>query len=355
MSNVSKIVFAVDYAESFRRGVNCPLPPRVELEVDVAALPAEDRELLAGRVLNSGELPARDEQGRYGTRGAPNRSGCWYRTVADAVYHGAAEGGVRLVLAPEPTLAGVLERLRCEETAIATYADRQAAEAQGKKLADRKTALEYASQPITQQQCTVRVDLHADGTIGLEQTHWSIPAGTIASQTATYLREYVVYHSTVRGDLTPEEDAAYQARHDRLDAESDSRKQAAVDIAAAELRAKHWQQRLDWIKQHGSLKLRRMVAEGIGYAKTYGIERAKYDADEFARALAEQRPGWRLIAADDLQQDVADVSLRALAILDAARTDKVSIEPVKLGKEKSTGKYVAWQRFRDVLIIWPAE
>lgn len=321
---MSAITFSVDYAASFRRGVSCPLPPRVTIEVDPASLSPEDRELLASRLRDNGEVASRSE-----TNGLLYSSPC-------------------TVTADEPTVAGVLNAIRAEQKSSATYAERTAAKERVAHEERRAFRLaEWRRQP-TLQTLQVHVSLLPDGEVRTDESH--VPAGAIETALAQYEREYIVYYT---GDaLTPEENQQYRERHDQLDRESGTRRQAAIDMATEQLRANHWQPRLDWIAAHGSPRLKRLAKEGIPFARTYESERKNYDEAQYTAALEAERPGWVAVAQDDLVTTVADVSLRTLALLDAAR----AIAPAaRLGKLKSSGKYVAYEEFGGRLIVWPKE
>ena len=112
------------------------------------------------------------------------------------------------------------------------------------------------------------------------------------------------------------------------------------------------QERADWIATHGSAKLQRMVAEGIGHEKTYESERSKWEAAQFGAALETERPGWYPVRDKSDLVEAADVSLRALTILDAARR----LDPAaKLMRRKADKVYVAVGTFRGRLIAWPKD
>lgn len=103
-----------------------------------------------------------------------------------------------------------------------------------------------------------------------------------------------------------------------------------------------------WISQHGSTRLQRLVAEGISCHDTYRRERESYDAAEFDRALANERPGWK--KATSSIEPVSDVGERSFALLDVARR----VAPAaKLGRHD--GRIVAVETFLGETIIWPRD
>lgn len=303
---MSVIIFAVDYSESFRRGVNCPLPPRVELEVDVASLPVEDRELLAGRLNAAGVVRSRSTTYSHGSIGG----------LSD-----------QPITAPSADLAGVLAAVRGQDAAI---------EAEVGQIAARREAeiVAYAAASL-------------EDLVSADWSHYGRMIGGARSWTA---KEYVGAYTQ-----SSHEDPRAKARYEEARADADRRNS---DLKAAEdqRREAAQQERVTWIAAHGSLRLQRLLAEGIGHDATYRQERDKHEAGEFAAQLAAHRPGWYLIDASDLETDVSDLSLRSLALLDQARGGAL-VDPsaVKLGRQKSTKKIVAYETFLGRLIAWPKD
>lgn len=336
-----RINFRASVSESMRRGVGCPVPPTISLEVDPATLSEADRALLADRLNDDGDVCRRDEEGyAHNSR---------WRIQATAI--GRHEGKpCETVIAATPRIEDLLDAIRAEEHAIATYAERKAADITAKTESDRQEALNYMHATPCRQTQTPAVVLHENGVI--DSTDSSYYSQVLAKRTAEYQREYVVYHTHRLSSLTAAEQAAYLARCQQYDAESEARQKVAFNEAAAALLAEHWQPRLDWIATHGSTRLKRLAAEGIDFAKTYSSELEKYEAKQFDGALAAERPGWKLVHASSIDRNIADVSTRALTLLDAAR---VLDATAKLARHTGEGKYVAVADFRGKLIMWPCD
>lgn len=319
---MSKITFSVDYPQSFRRGVSCPTPPTITLDVEPSTISQEDRGLIAERLRENGEVASYAEEGGI------------YRSP-------------RTVKAMEPTVLALVAAIRIENEAVATYSQRKEAEAAAKHAALRKDKLaEMLAEPNVQN-CSARVWLLDNGTILVRDYN---PGNAIASDTARFIREYITYYGA--DVLTPEEAAEYKARHDRLDAASDAKQKAVVAEVAAKLKAEHWQPRLDWIAAHGSVRLQRLAAEDIDFAATYSKEHDSYEEAQLNALLNSERPNWYAVDKNDLDYGISDVSMRTLALLDAGR----KLAPTcKLAKLKATGKYVVVEEFQGRLIVWPKD
>lgn len=124
---MSKITYRVNYAMSFARGVDCPQPPIVTVDVDPATLSDEDRNTIASRLNQSGDVCSRSAEGYWLSAGDHERSltrperrdpdpgsrGHWLTPT--------------LVLADTPRLEDLLAAIRAEDAAIARYAAAEAA------------------------------------------------------------------------------------------------------------------------------------------------------------------------------------------------------------------------------------
>ena len=120
-----------------------------------------------------------------------------------------------------------------------------------------------------------------------------------------------------------EEAAAWMAELEK--AEQAAREEVAAKVAAnkaanaAKAQAK-LQERLDWIAQHGSVRLKRCVAENIACDGIYRDER-----------LAVDRPAW--FQSQRVRGDfeaIINASLPALELLDAARKTLPTGAPTRL-------------------------
>lgn len=123
-------------------------------------------------------------------------------------------------------------------------------------------------------------------------------------------------------------------------------KEAARDQAAKDLYSQYWQSRLDWIAEHGSQSLRRMVEENMSWNAVYVEEHVDWEHQMFTARLTTERPGWVHFDEPDRIQTPKRPKVRAWAMLDAAR----GVEPTaKLGVLDK--KYVAYAEFLGRTII----
>lgn len=256
---MSQITFRVDYAQAMRRGVNCPVPPRVTIEVDADTLSQEDRDALASRLDDAGRVRSRSE-------------------------HGTFYSSPDTLTAPAPTLEAVLEVIRQEDDWATGHKARQAAE-------EERVVTEYLSK--------------SDDSLLYRHSRYVTGYG--------WLDLWSVHHIGLYGVS----DARVKARQATADAVADERNREIFAAIDAE-RAREKAERDQWIARHGSRKLQRMAAEGIDHAATYERERAKWDRAELVARLEATRPGWSLIDAKQVEE-AKDVPDSALAILDAAR------------------------------------
>ena len=86
-------------------------------------------------------------------------------------------------------------------------------------------------------------------------------------------------------------------------------KKAEADRAENQARVDYETERSAWIAEHGSIRLQRLVAEGISHNETYLHER-----------LAADHPGWSYYEnVCGKQQEICDATDSALGALDEAR------------------------------------
>lgn len=297
----TRLIFAVDPQASFRRGVPCPTPPKVAIEVDPAMLSDEERDLIASHLVATGEVTS-------------NRA------------------PFELVTADEPTVAGLIAAVRRDVAKGEAIAAQEAANVAA-RLDRARVWLAHAS--VQQADAGTGSNWHSGLKRYVRYQRHAISSGV------EFFESH--YHDV----LALPEYVALQAEVERLNAAEFA---AAVAAEEAEQRRREQEQE-SWIAAHGSARLKRLVAEGIGWSKTYESERNKYEESQFAAALAAERPGWYEVQEGDLDRDLADVSSRALALLDAGR----QIDPeATLARVKASGKYVIVAEFRGRVIAWPA-
>jgi hypothetical protein len=301
---MTMLVFRADIAKSTRSGVNCPTPPDITIEVDVSQLPQADRDLLAERIT---------EDGRVLHRG---------RNV--------------LVVAATPEVSSLLEAIRKEDAAVAAAA----AEKEATAANNHNKALAEATGPVETRHKKDRVFFQSDW--GISDANY---AGNLGNIEYTWEEAYLpsIYSHYLQG----EELVARRGRIKVLEEQAKAAKTAAKLEAEESLREQYLEPRLAWIDQHGSQRLKRMVAEGIPCAKTYNQERAAWDGFQLREAIRHHCPGWRPVDKRELQL-VSDVSDEAFAILDAAR--KVMPEA---GLAMLDGRYVAAATYEGAQIYWP--
>lgn len=323
--------FRVDLQASVRRGVDCPIPPVVSLDVDPAKLSQADRNLLAPRLHSSGVVATRREDGGYFF----NETRQAWTSELDGSQNYAP------VTAETPRLDDLLAAIRRENEAISTLAVRQQAEKDAKLAADQAVGLRWLNGEPEKQQKTVYVTLLFDaGFYVCDHTR----IGGIDYVAANYERQHIFSHY---GDEATR--AACKVRAEQFDRETSDRRSAAIEEAKRKLHAEHIQPRLDWIAVYGSSDLQRMVAEDLPWMKVYNEERTAWQAGIDAGRLLAERPGWVVVDKSRIGPPIRPRS-RAWAILDAAR----QIDPsAKLGR--IDGKYVAYSEFNGKTIIWPAD
>lgn len=301
------LTFSCDVAEAVRRGVNCPIPPAVQLPVDLTQVDPADLVLLAARINEKGQILRRDtERGNL----------TWQ------------------IIAPEPTLAGLLEAVRANEAA---YQEQQ----QYRREQAEAEIVGYCSRDVDR---------------GLRKCY----EGVLLTWSVI---EYVGAYYASMGLSDPR----VAARQALLAAEAKRRNEEAQrERAEQEERAR--QERSEWIAAHGSARLKRLAAEGIGHEKTYTSERTAWEANQEVSArqaiIEEQLPGWFPLGSaaqrKELVAPVADVGVRTLALLDAARAMAPSVT-VTLGKlingcdGVDAGRIIAVAEIEGRLFGWPRD
>ncbi len=324
---MSQITFRVDYPQSFARGVDCPQPPLVTIDVDPSTLASVDRESLAARLNGSGDVCSVDQEGywhcgntRYPRRdyGPPDRNG---------------DCRPPLVCAATPRVEDLLAAIRAEDDCIVRHA---AAVRAKQDAADQAARAELAAWLARDDDSLVSVQRYSTYHGELRQGWY--PAVNTADWTGPNRPTLI-------------DDPAAREKMARVDAIVRERNRVKVAEIVAEREAAA-RERADWIHQRGSARLKRLAAEGIDHDKTYRAERDTYEREQFAAFLATDRPGWTAVTEAELDRDIRDVSSRTLALLDAARQ---TAPTAALAKLKASGKYVCVEEFRGKLIYWPRD
>ncbi len=325
---MSQLTFRVSYAQSFRAGQHCPTPPTVTLEVDPAELSPEQRQLIAGRLNDAGQVCGRDREGKF----FDGR----YTLQSPAVRNSEARGEVRLLTAGGPTLEDLLAAIRREDAAIDAVAQARAAARAAEEAERREETLAV----LRERRTAARERAYrADGAVA----HWS---SEVYARAEVVAPDWPVHRDE---EVAASEEA--QAWLAELQAADDQRRDAAI-AAETERRAAEARDRAAWIAAHGSPHLRRLAAEGIAHDLTYHEERDAWETAQFARLLDEHRPGWAAIDPEDLDEEVAEVSERAIALLDAGRQ---AAPDCRLAKLRASGRYVVIEDYQGRLIYWPQD
>lgn len=321
MSNVTKVHVGVNRAEAIRRGLN-GTDTCVLVELDMAALPQEDRDDIARRL--SAE-PLQD---------------------CAAPLLRAVDAGGMLYRAPmivaDPSQSGVLEVLAAEREAAAEHAAEREAEEAAKEQSRRAAIDTWLATEEDALIETITDSLHWRRDDRLEAAH----AGRDKYGTCAYYRPHRVVGRPYGSDYRHDE---VEAQLGRLDTLAQQHDEEEIQSLLAE-RDAYLATRRTWIAAHGSGRLITMEAEEIECEATYERERSRYDNAQFAARLADQRPGWELAEEDEVDRHVADVPMRALRILAAGRT----IAP-QCRLAKRDGKYVCVDTFEGRLIVWPPQ
>jgi hypothetical protein len=311
MPTTTTVIVAVDRSAAIRAGINGTASP-VEVQLDVTSLTDEQRSLIADCYRQQGSECAQPHL-LQPTEGAGYRS--------------------TLLLVVEPTQAGVLAAL----DPVLVARRQRAVEAAAQEQTRRDFAARYA-QPLAAWFATAPDSELIKHRLCVEANYYAdVPVVGSADPlnddpNAKQLLHMAVDHTVgvqrLRAAIAARDAAQAAAREQKIAAQRADREQ--------------------WIATHGSARLKRLVAEAIGHDKTYESERSTYESTLFESVLASERPGWRAVAGVD--RDVRDLSLRSLALLDAARL----VEPAaKLARYE--GKIVAVAEFLGKTIVWPRD
>jgi len=272
----------IDRAEALRRGIptsgdRLTIRPTDE---EIAALPSEDRELLAARLQDDGSVAARTPGGEI-------------------------QRNQRLIVA-QPTLAGVLDAIRAEEDAV-TIHRRERLE----RRAAAREAYANACREVIEQRRTMLREHRLPADKGWDRYEVPAPAWPKAD---AYTDSGAACDGEIRAALIAEIPGAV-AWQQELEAQAVAAREAALAVHEAEIAERERQkqeaadERRRWIEEHGSERLRRAATEGIEHGAIYRDER-----------LELERPGW--IWLDDVAGDVDEARNppgEAFAVLDAAR------------------------------------
>lgn len=293
MSKTS-VTVAVDRKQALRQGINGTASP-VQIEIDVSTWSQEDRDDMADRY----------------------KDGVVRDTSAPDLLQPMRGYGTLPMTVIEPTEAGLLAALRLwREQHAAAIAKRAAA-------------------------CEQRITEYLSGSVDSHLTARSTQTVYVGGK---QVHEWII--SDIEYPLY--DDPRVKSYRQQLQAEADRRNLVLRDRQDYERREKA-ARRARWIEEHGSKRLKRLVAEGIDHDKTYDAEVEAYESGQYATRLSTERPGWR-VAAGSPVLDVSDVGERSLALLDAARL----VEPTaRLGKYE--GRIVAVAEFHGQTIVWPNE
>lgn len=263
LSGTLAVTVAVDVAEALRRGHAARRQQAIEL--DVAALSPEDRDLIA-RYLYEGD-------GNQSPRG-------W--CVGKPYYSYGIMGARGMLQISEPTVDGLLSALR-EAHALAEH-ERDAALAKEEQEKAREAAERAAK--VAALRSAPADDLVVEDRYERTGHRWK------------------VHHLAEEAGRLSEAEAEAERRNaaDVAAAEREREEKARQEAQAAEERAA-------WIEAHGSPRLKRLVAEGIEHDAVYRDER-----------LALERPGWRWDRdVPGSADDPRNAPMSALELLDEAR------------------------------------
>ena len=339
-----RLMIRVDVAESVRRGQAAPVEQPAVIEVDPATLSPDERAVLASRLTDDGQVVSRSETGyvQYRTVGSGGGPYCSEQIEPSGNRY-------TVVRAPAATVEAVIEAIRAEDEAIRTLGAPRAAEAAAKAERERAESLAALAGPPSRQQITRWAVVSDTGTIVHRDYRGAAPSEVQVVEWS-YLAEWPVHLSSA--EVRDSAEASAQAA--RLTAETEARRVAAESAAEDRIRGLD-RLRQQWISQHGSPRLQRLVVEGLGHQATYLAERRKWNAARLEADLAAHRPGWQAVDETALKLDLADLSQRSLAILDAAR---VLAGGAKLARHD--GRIVAWERYttsygESVVIVWPKD
>lgn len=323
--------FNVDRVASFRSKVSATAECR--LEVDPASLSDADRELLASRLNQAGDVCARSST-------ANSNLGLFY-AGSYFTQRPSESKNADIVLAKLPTIESLMDAIREEEASISSALEKQAKyEAERLAKIRAETLAVLKARKTTDGRVSRQGQVQPDGTVSVAEY---VNGKEDAACSAAYPMPAWPYRSDPEVVASPEAvawEAELKAAGTKIIAELEERTRVAALQAVAE-KAAVVAERENWIRANGSDRLRRCLAEGIEHAAAYRDER-----------LNAERPGWQWYKAVEGEYDEPrNPPLEAFATLDEAR--KVDPE-AKLVHVEGDG-YAAAAEFLGVGIVygWP--
>ena len=297
---MTKLYVNIDMKKAVRNGQNWSSSP-CQIEVDLASLSQDHRDVLSRLV-------------KHDPREAPSP----YVALARREDGESYSSPTSIDGPTQDSLIRYLDQVRQAWSESKRLADQEQAE----KLAKRQEKMAaIAAKPIDELLESRSSGRNIDGPyVYLTQWFFSVDSDLLSPETRAEL-----YAERDRRD-----EAEIQAYRDR--------------IAAAKA------DRDEWIQKHGSDQLKRLASEGIKHEKTYETERTAWEDKQFSETVAVSRPGWREVNPDQIDWNIADVGVRALALLDAARAIDPSCVLARLD-----GRFVAVAEFRGRTIVWPRD
>lgn len=282
----------VNRVAALRAGINtgCAV---AQIPVDPAALSQENRNLLASHCNADLEVCHREERtGLYHYGGG-------YTASDPHIYYDRnrwPENRPSMVTASAPTIEAVLDAIRANEAAVAACAAQRAQKELAEQQERRANTLAVLTERKTKTTTRwIGAKRRADGTAELsEPSSGGVSVGSYAWTVSAQTPEYHYADWPLYGDkqiigspesqawlteLEAKKQAAIRAAEAeairRLEAEEQRKARAAEADRQAEVG------RNAWIAEHGSTRLKRLLAEGIELENTYLDER-----------IALERPGW---------------------------------------------------------------
>jgi len=274
-----EIRFNVNRPKSFEAGYDVTSSP-VVLEVNPDQLSIEERQLIASRMNQSGDICRRDRDGRFydGTYHLPR--------IPSKTQDGKPLESVSLVTADFPTVESLLAAIRAEEAEIIAHHENQERQKAERERQVRDRTLEALHQRRTiPSSRSISARRGEDGSIIIEDTHLG---------TATYSWMALVPDWPYKPDETVVNSPEALAWKAELEPENHRRKeqakleviklllereeQEAKDLAVRERRKAEKQA---WIAQHGSDRLRKAVELGYDCQRLYVTERVQSELPEF--------------------------------------------------------------------------
>lgn len=326
---MSEFSFKVDLQESLRRGVPCRTQQPITIQVNPAEIAEDDRKAIAERLTREGKLMTRRERDGY----VPNGDGF-------------------MLVAPEPTVKGVIEQVNAEDAAVASYAGRVAEQHRVEEAERKAESLRLMETPQVRTR-TMFVWVTDTGSVETtDRRPYGSEEGRVTIcrdfQFQEKYQPYLPSEEVRKGKAAADQEAMFAA----LNKEA----RATAEITAVNAAMADDQERRGWIQMYGSERLKKLIREGLGNKATYLKERDKWEAEQIGAEIKERFPGW-FVPGDEVEENPPDATSRAMALLDAAR---VQVPTAKLGRFEEGGKYVAYTWFesrigRSVIICWPAD